>query len=253
MELGMKRIAVFLSLLLSILAMSPLAHAVPNLISYQGVLNDQNGHPVTGTVNITFRIFDVDTAGTALWNETQSVQVETGLFNVKLGFVQQLPASVFDSDSLYLGIQVGADAEMVPRQQITSGPFAQKSATLDVPIPIGIIMAWVKSMPGMSTLPEGWVECNGQTLADSASLLDGQIIPDLNGTQSLLKGSSTSGLTGMIANSSTITDTTGNHGYHAYNESYTSTHPRYLGNHSHSLVTTGMTNSYEIVWIMKIK
>lgn len=170
--------------------------AIPNLISYQGVLNDQNGLPVTGTVNITFRIYDMDTGGVALWNENQSVQVETGLFNVKLGAVQQLPASVFVSDSLYLGTQIGADGEMTPRQRITPGPYLQSV------VPIGTIMAWAKDLTGIPALADSWVECNGQTLSDSESPLDGQVIPNLNGGNRYLRGGITQGSFGGAQNHS---------------------------------------------------
>ena len=51
--------------------------------------------------------------------------------------------------------------------------------------PIGSIHAWHKDMNGVSaTLPGGWVECNGQTLNDTASALHGEIIPNLNGVTS---------------------------------------------------------------------
>lgn len=45
-------------------------------------------------------------------------------------------------------------------------------------------------------LPDGWVECNGQVLSDSDSPYNGETIPDLNGENRFLMGSSTSGTTG---------------------------------------------------------
>lgn len=47
--------------------------------------------------------------------------------------------------------------------------------------PIGSIIAWHKSLTGVPALPSSWVECNGQTLNDAGSLLNGQVIPNLNG------------------------------------------------------------------------
>ncbi len=47
--------------------------------------------------------------------------------------------------------------------------------------PVGTIVAWHKSLPGVpQDLPENWVECNGQTIDDPESLLNGQSAPDLN-------------------------------------------------------------------------
>lgn len=47
--------------------------------------------------------------------------------------------------------------------------------------PIGFIGDWHKDLTGVPDLPSGWVECNGQTLNDKNSLLNGVVIPNLNG------------------------------------------------------------------------
>ncbi|MCS6982472.1 MAG: hypothetical protein NZM65_09810, partial [Flavobacteriales bacterium] len=52
------------------------------------------------------------------------------------------------------------------------------------PVPIGAIIAWVNHIPGTPPLPPGWVECNGGTVSDPESPLNGQPIPDLNNTPS---------------------------------------------------------------------
>ena len=59
--------------------------------------------------------------------------------------------------------------------------------------PIGSIEAFHKSMPGTPVLPWGWVECNGQVLADPESPYNGQTIPSLNATGKFLRGSAVSG------------------------------------------------------------
>ncbi len=48
-------------------------------------------------------------------------------------------------------------------------------------LPIGSIIDWYKSMVGVPALCYGWVECNGQTLSDALSPMNGQVIPNLNG------------------------------------------------------------------------
>lgn len=61
--------------------------------------------------------------------------------------------------------------------------FAYVDARL---VPIGAIVAWNKHIKGVDaplTLPAGWVECNGQTLVDSESPLNGLVVPDLNGVE----------------------------------------------------------------------
>lgn len=107
------------------------ALAVPNLISYQGQLNDQNGVPINATVAFIFSIYDVPAGGTALWTEAQSISVTNGLFNVQLGAVTPLPSTVFTTTTLYLGVKAGADSEMTPRQKMVSGAFAHTASQLD--------------------------------------------------------------------------------------------------------------------------
>jgi hypothetical protein len=63
-------------------------------------------------------------------------------------------------------------------------------------IPIGTIQWWHKSLAGVpQTLPYGWVECIGQTLSDADSPLNGQTIPNINGSGLFVRGSNTSGNT----------------------------------------------------------
>ena len=162
------------------------AYPIPYLISYQGQLNDESGLPVNGSVSFEFRIYDVPGGGTALWTENQTLPVSNGVFNVHLGAVSPLPPSLASYNGLYLGVRVGADQEMTPRQRITSSPYIPS-------VPVGGIVAWNKSMSGTPALSDGWAECNGQVLDDPASPYHGQSVPDLNGQGRILYGGSTSG------------------------------------------------------------
>ena len=96
------------------------------LLSYQGYLTDVDGTPLHGDVGITFRLYSVPTGGTALWTEAHTggntVPVDEGLFNVMLGSLTPIPSGVWDSDTLYLGVQVGPDAEMTPREMVGAVP-----------------------------------------------------------------------------------------------------------------------------------
>ncbi len=60
-------------------------------------------------------------------------------------------------------------------------------------VPIGSVIAWHKNLNGVPTLPEGWVECNGQVISDPESPLINNKTPDLNNTGRFLRGSSNSG------------------------------------------------------------
>ena len=101
-------------------------------IAYQGRLADASGAPLTGTYIIVFRLYNVASGGSPLWEESwtgvNSVQVNGGLFNVMLGSLTPIPQSLINGNSsLWLGIDVGTDAEMTPRVQLGSVPYAIQS------------------------------------------------------------------------------------------------------------------------------
>jgi hypothetical protein len=66
--------------------------------------------------------------------------------------------------------------------------------------PIGSITAWDKTPIQTPSIPEGWVECNGQTISDAESVYNGVTIKNLNGsgggTKRFIRGSTTSGTIG---------------------------------------------------------
>src|SRR5512138_2483513 len=101
------------------------AAAIPQQIGYQGYLTDSGGVPHNGTVAMTFRIYSVSSGGAALWTETQDVPVSQGVYSVNLGAVSALNLA-FDVP-YYLGITVGADGEMTPRQALTSVGYAYRA------------------------------------------------------------------------------------------------------------------------------
>jgi hypothetical protein len=107
--------------------------AVPSLVNFQGVLTETTtGLPITdGPHSVTFRIFDVDTGGTALWQEAKNIDTSGGVFDTLLGSVTPLPSDVFDGTARYLEIQVSPDPAMSPRQRFVSVPYAYHANTAD--------------------------------------------------------------------------------------------------------------------------
>jgi hypothetical protein len=109
----------------------PTLAVVPNTLTYQGYLTDAAGAPIDGVVNISFGIFTVATGGTPQWADTQLVTVARGLFHVELGNpANPFPMGLFETP-LFLGIAVGGDPEMTPRQPITTVGFAFKADDAD--------------------------------------------------------------------------------------------------------------------------
>src|SRR5580693_586063 len=104
--------------------------AVPSVVNFSGALTGVNGKPLTGTVGVTFYLYQESQGGSPLWMETQNVQADkSGHYSVALGSAssQGLPASVFASgEARWLGVQVQGRAEQ-PRVLLMSVPYALKA------------------------------------------------------------------------------------------------------------------------------
>lgn len=71
---------------------------VPSVVNFSGVLTGVNSKPLTGTVGVTFYLYQDSQGGAPLWMETQNVQPDKfGHYSVALGSAssQGLPANVF--------------------------------------------------------------------------------------------------------------------------------------------------------------
>lgn len=97
-------------------------------MTYQGYLTDDQLNPVNGSHNLTFRFYNAETGGDALWSEThENVNVISGLFLVILGSTNALDLP-FD-EQYWLGIQVDDTAELTPRIRMTSVATSLHSLT----------------------------------------------------------------------------------------------------------------------------
>jgi hypothetical protein len=94
--------------------------AVSNYIPIQGRLTDSGGHPLNGAYNLTFRLYETPSGGTALCEDTRSVTVAEGIFSTYM----RADSCPIDGRQLYLGVEVGSDGEMTPRQFIDNVPYA---------------------------------------------------------------------------------------------------------------------------------
>lgn len=105
--------------------------AIPETINYQGYLTDSSGNPINTPRNMTFRIYTAASGGTALWTETHNdIQVNNGIYNVVLGSVVSMAALPFDVP-YFLGMTVGTDTEMSPRQALTSVAYSLRAETVE--------------------------------------------------------------------------------------------------------------------------
>ena len=103
---------------------------VPPVIKFSGVLADANNKPLTGTVGVTFSLYQESQGGAPLWVETQNVTPDkTGHYSVMLGSAssQGLPGSAFASgEARWLAVQAQGQAEQ-PRTVLMSVPYALKA------------------------------------------------------------------------------------------------------------------------------
>jgi len=126
----MKMLKYNLVAMVTALLLPAFAAAAPLMINYQGRLVDTAGNPLTGEQTVHFKIYSVPTGGSEIWAEDQTVTPDNGIFSVALGSFTALPVANFVSDSLYLGVAIGADAEMVPRTRLLSTPYALYTSNL---------------------------------------------------------------------------------------------------------------------------
>jgi hypothetical protein len=111
-------------------------------------------------------------------------------------------------------------------------------------VPLGTVVAWMKSHTNTPALPPEWVECNGQTLNAVSSPYHGSVIPNLNGAsgqpQRFLRGAVHSGGAG---------------GSEAHNHGrfLTSREGRRTVNVSAFAHVPHLPPHYDVVWIMKVR
>ncbi len=129
-----ERVAMCAALAALIVCSPALMAAVPQTLSFQGVIRDTAGTPVDGNVMIQFAIYDAAAGGSPLWTDTLEVVADQGLINATLGSdTNPFPASLFQSPR-FLGLTIGADPELTPRIPFTSVGYsfnAENAATLE--------------------------------------------------------------------------------------------------------------------------
>ena len=128
-----KESAKILTVAVFLLFVSSIAYGMPQTLNHQGYLTDNGGAPINGQPTVTFRIYDVATGGSHLWEDSIPVDVVSGRYSVILG---ETPAAPLDpaifSKQLYLGVQVsGEAAEMTPRVKLSSTPYAIRASTVE--------------------------------------------------------------------------------------------------------------------------
>lgn len=97
---------------------------VPARLPVHGVLTDEMGSRIDVPANVTFRLYNDMSGGTAFHVETQAVSPENGVFTAFIGANTVLDLTNFRGNEVYLGIEIETDGEMVPRFQLATSAFA---------------------------------------------------------------------------------------------------------------------------------
>lgn len=109
--------------------------APPRTLSFQGRLLDNENNPITAETPLRFTLYNSPTAsGSALlWEEEQDIKPDqNGNFSATLGENVRLNQDLFTNNpSLYVGITVGDNQELSPRQQIPTTDYSANSQSVE--------------------------------------------------------------------------------------------------------------------------
>jgi len=120
----MKRILMILAAV--VLVSTQVSAQIPRLMNYQGVLTDDMGVVVPdGPYDMTFRLYDVPSGGSPLWEETIAVNVSKGIFNTTLGYSTLIDEDF--SEPLYLALEIEGGGELSPRRIFTANAYSFSS------------------------------------------------------------------------------------------------------------------------------
>lgn len=107
--------------------------AVPERLNFQAILLDSiEGTVPNGEYELIFRILPDSIGGLPLWEESQTIYTDNGLFNTFLGRNNPVPDSVFNEPTRWMEIQLAeSPVPYAPRTQMGSVAFAYRVSSVD--------------------------------------------------------------------------------------------------------------------------
>ena len=179
---------------------------IPRLISYQGVLTDQQGAFIPdGTHSLTLKIYDVLAGGSAIYTETQNISISKGLFNINIGSINPIPFTINFDKPYFLGVSVDFGAEMAPRTILTSVPYSLRAERANVaetlaPGASGVVTSINSAQGNINIVGSGGTTVNqsGNTITISSSGGGGQGIQGIQNTDGILSIQNANGPTASI-------------------------------------------------------
>ena len=113
--------------------------AINPQLAFYGTLQNTSGANLSGTYDMVFKFYDAPSGGILLDTSVHTasngnpVAVSSGAFRVDLGSGtgNSLAGIDFTKNTIYVGLTIGSDSEMAPRERLTAVPYAFNSDTLD--------------------------------------------------------------------------------------------------------------------------
>jgi hypothetical protein len=114
---------VWLMLVVLFVSVNPVKAATIDTLSLQTKLVNTDGTNVTdGNYPFRFLIYTVNTGGTSLWSEDQTVSVTDGIVSVSLGSVSAFPTTLFDNNDLYIQVCLNGNGVAADSSNANCGP-----------------------------------------------------------------------------------------------------------------------------------
>ena len=191
-------------LCLGALALTSPAFATPGQVAHQGRLLDADELPLEGEHTLLFRLYNDLDEGDLLWEEAYDVEFTNGFYSLLLGEDEgdnSLDDWFTGETDLFLELTVDAGDPLLPRQRLTSVPYATTSTHVDggsvdaTEIRVGgeLIVdsggAWVGDSPALSwedllNVPVGFADGeDADSLADFSCQHGDVLVYDLALTQ----------------------------------------------------------------------
>ena len=124
---------IFLSIAIVALFSLDILAQVPRIISYQGVLTDNQGNLLPdGNRTLTLKLYDNLFSAVPIYTESQTVPVVKGIFNVIIGSVNPITNSINFDRAYFLGVSVDFGSELSPRTALTTAPYALRAERANV-------------------------------------------------------------------------------------------------------------------------
>jgi hypothetical protein len=204
-----------------LLAPSALAGSPP-ILPVSGWLADTDGVGLEGDHDLTVALYDEPTSGDPLFLEMTTVSVDAGFFTAYAGQGAALDLLLFaEHDELWLGLSVDEGAEMTPRIQLGTAPWAawaEFAGVADDALQLGGVDADAYLLASADSDTLGALACADGQIAgvDGASGWSCQAMPTFTETDPSFAASPASGISGSDLNDWNLARAWGDHATAGY-------------------------------------